>query len=67
MQIEDALLKKHKYNGLLVNDLDLLENVGENKISDVYPFKFKKDGTLAKGSGTISQSNLDNILKHTKN
>ncbi|MEN3252871.1 PD-(D/E)XK nuclease family protein [Fructilactobacillus sanfranciscensis] len=66
VQIEDALLKKHKYNGLLVNDLDLLENVGENKISDVYPFKFKKDGTLAKGSGTISQSNLDNMLKHTE-
>ncbi|WP_395319670.1 PD-(D/E)XK nuclease family protein [Fructilactobacillus frigidiflavus] len=66
VQIEDALLKKHKYNGLLVKDLDLLKNVGEAKISDIYPFKFKRDGDLAKGRGLIAQADLDNMLQHTE-
>ncbi|WP_429971745.1 PD-(D/E)XK nuclease family protein [Fructilactobacillus sp. Tb1] len=66
-QIENALLKKHKYNGLLVKDPELLKNVApDNKASEIYPFKFKKDGDLAKGKGTIKRTDLDNMLLHTE-
>ncbi|WP_413628044.1 PD-(D/E)XK nuclease family protein [Fructilactobacillus vespulae] len=66
-QINQALMKEHKYKGLLVSDTDLLDEIGDGDANLIYPFKFKKDGTLTKNSKTITRENLQRMLMHTEN
>ncbi len=70
--LEASLLSKHKYQGILVDDSDLVENLdlelasGKGS-SQVYPFRKNADGSLGKQSNTITEADLAAFLDHTEN
>lgn len=67
---ERALLKKHKYQGILVDDVDLVKRLDtelKSGYSSIFPFEKKKNGTLGARSSVISENELDAFLKHTEN
>ncbi len=65
-QIERELLKKHKYNGLLVSDKTMLKKMGNGDVNAIYPFDFKNNGDLKVTSKVITRDNLQLMLQHTE-
>ncbi len=71
-KLEEALLKKHKYQGILVDNPKLIKGLDKSLIkrtgpSLVYPFYKTKNGELSnKKSNIIQEDNLDAFLKHTE-
>ncbi|USS90468.1 PD-(D/E)XK nuclease family protein [Fructilactobacillus carniphilus] len=65
-QIQQRLLQKHKYNGILLADKDVLQSLGDQDVSAVYPFRFKNDGDFYKDSKIISQADLNRVINHTE-
>ncbi|WP_283679971.1 PD-(D/E)XK nuclease family protein [Lentilactobacillus sp. Marseille-Q4993] len=68
--INNFLLDDHRYNGLLVEDMDLLKHVdtSHDKDNPLYlPFALKKDGTPTAKSSLITPEDLDRFLNHTEN
>lgn len=66
---DDALLKKHKYEGILVDDSDLIDNLEtdlEKGTSQIYPFGIKLNGEMTKKSSTINPLQLVAFLNHTE-
>ncbi|KRK56925.1 PD-(D/E)XK nuclease family protein [Fructilactobacillus fructivorans] len=70
-QIEAALMKKHKYSGLLVNNdgmlKDMVNNVADSSM--IYPYKFDKNGNLYKDSVKkyiIEPHDLELLLRRTE-
>ncbi|MCF6515411.1 ATP-dependent helicase [Lactobacillus sp. S2-2] len=67
-QIEKAVIKEQKYNGLLVNDQEFLDSLFSDHTDEVYPLQKKKDGDLSKQSAksVILPDDLDRLLEHTE-
>lgn len=66
---DDALLEKHKYNGILVNDSDLIDNLEtdlESGTSQIFPYRINRTGEMAKSSSTINPLQLVAFLNHTE-
>ncbi|WP_024623568.1 PD-(D/E)XK nuclease family protein [Lactiplantibacillus fabifermentans] len=68
---EDALLKANRYQGILLNDPELLsqldsdarENYGSSK---VYPFRHNKTGDVYKSSSLVTEDDLDALIAHNE-
>ncbi|MDN6543293.1 MAG: PD-(D/E)XK nuclease family protein, partial [Lentilactobacillus parabuchneri] len=66
---ENALLAKHKYNGILVNDENLVDNLQPDLASGtslIYPYGKKKAGGTTATSSLIRQNDLEAFLEHTE-
>ena len=69
---EKQLLKDHSFKGILVEDIDLLNEIDRTfskgeKSSLFLPVKFKKDGTPSKLDALIEPKLLDRFLNHNEN
>ncbi|AYF92091.1 PD-(D/E)XK nuclease family protein [Apilactobacillus bombintestini] len=69
---EDTILKKQKYQGILVDDGELLNKI-DKKIADdkygsslVYPLQKKKSGGFYKSSPIVKPEDLDLLLAHNE-
>ncbi|USS84607.1 PD-(D/E)XK nuclease family protein [Fructilactobacillus myrtifloralis] len=66
-KIQSSLLKKHKYSGILLADQDVLKSLGDQDVSEIYPFAFTKNDSFNKQkSSVISQADLDRVIHHTE-
>ncbi|TPR13234.1 PD-(D/E)XK nuclease family protein [Apilactobacillus timberlakei] len=69
---EDAILSKQKYQGILVNNGDLLQKIDSTIADDkygsskVFPIQKKKDGSYYKSSPIVQPEDLDLLLKHNE-
>ncbi|UQS84780.1 PD-(D/E)XK nuclease family protein [Apilactobacillus apisilvae] len=68
----DAMLSKQKYQGILVDNGDLLNKIDKNIADDkygtskVFPIQKKKDGSYYKSSPIVQPEDLDLLLKHNE-
>ncbi|CAI2696850.1 ATP-dependent helicase/deoxyribonuclease subunit B [Apilactobacillus kunkeei] len=69
---EEAVLSKQKYQGILVNDGELLDKIDKTIADDkygssnVYPLRKKKDGSFYKSSPIVQPEDLDLLLSHNE-
>lgn len=69
--LEKSLLTQHKYQGILVDDADLVDHLDADLAqgsghSLVYPFNKLKSGKVGKSSSTITENDLTAFLDHTE-
>ncbi|GAF37699.1 PD-(D/E)XK nuclease family protein [Lentilactobacillus farraginis] len=69
--LEKSLLTKHKYQGILVDDADLVDNLDTDLANGsghslVYPFNKLKSGSVGKASSTITENDLNAFLDRTE-
>ena len=64
--------ESHKMEGLVVHDVEIVKEMDFNlkeddiKTSDIIPVKFNKDGTIQKGSGTVSEKEFIALQNYTE-
>ncbi|MHA8110513.1 PD-(D/E)XK nuclease family protein [Lactobacillaceae bacterium Melli_B4] len=67
---QKAMMKKQKYNGIIVDDKELIELIDNQmrggQSSLIYPIGLKKNNELNRYSKVIEPSDLDLILQHTE-
>lgn len=70
--LEDTILKKQKYEGILVDDGKLLDKIdatiADDKYgtSNIFPLYKKKDGSFSKNNSIIQPDDLQLLLNHNE-
>ncbi|MFT8914211.1 PD-(D/E)XK nuclease family protein [Lentilactobacillus hilgardii] len=69
--LEKSLLTQHKYKGILVDDVDLVDHLDTDLAKDhghslVYPFNKLANGNVGKNSSTITENDLNAFLDRTE-
>ena len=67
---EDLWLNAFRYKGLMINELETIRNIAplaeDSSRSDVFPFKFKKDGSFAAESKVIDPDSMENMITYVR-
>lgn len=64
-EIEKLIEDNLKLDGILLNDIDILNNMDTNLENSYMKVSLKKDGSIKKTSNVFTKEGLDLILEHT--